>query len=128
MFEFYLSVVPIPAAPILAALVLMLMDIVTGFAQAVKNKVVDSTKMRDGLWHKLGFVAAIVLGIVMEEVLANVTVDVGVQIPTTGVICGFIVVTEVVSIAENIAQLNPVIGEVFGKLLEIKSNSGKGEE
>ena len=126
MFEFYFSVVTIPAAPILAALALMLLDVVTGFAQAVKNKAVDSTKMRDGLWHKLGFAAAIVLGIVMEEVLANVTLDAGIQVPTTGVICGFIVVTEVVSIAENIAQLNPVISDVFGKLLDIKSN-GKCE-
>ena len=128
MFELSITTVTIALAPIVFALIAMALDLVTGFAQAVKNKAVDSTKMRDGLWHKLGFVAAIVVGIVMEECLANVDFGAGVQVqvPTTAVICAFIILTELVSIAENLASISPELSSVFGKILELKSN-GKGE-
>ena len=129
MFELSITVATIALAPIVFALIAMALDLVTGFAGAVKRHEVDSTKMRDGLWHKLGFVAAIVVGIVMEECLANVDFGAGVQVqvPTTAVICAFIILTELVSIAENLASISPELASVFGKILEIKGKEDKDE-
>lgn len=129
MFELSITIATIALAPIVFALIAMLLDLITGFAGAVKRHDVDSTKMRDGLWHKLGFVAAIVVGIVMEECLANVDFGAGVQVqvPTTAVICAFIILTELVSIAENLASISPELASIFGKVLEIKKEEDKDE-
>lgn len=118
MFDMEFVVVAIPVVPVLAALVLELLDVVIGFAAAVKNKCVSSTKMRDGLWHKLGFAAAIVVAALMEEVVANVAL--GVDVPTTMAVCVFVIVAELVSILENLCQLTPELERVFGKVLELK--------
>lgn len=48
------------------ALGFIALDLLTGFAQAVANKTVDSTKMRNGLWHKCGFVLTMLLAALIE--------------------------------------------------------------
>lgn len=118
MFTLDFTLVQIDAVPIVVALVMMVFDIVTGFAQAVFNRDVQSSKMREGLWHKISYVGAIAVGIVMEEAMANFTADVlDFEIPTTFAICAVIVAGEVVSVVENLCRMNPDIDKVFGKLL-----------
>lgn len=80
-------------------------DIVSGFVQAVANKEVDSTKMKQGLWHKCGFLMAICFAILCE--LAMVYADLGFTIPILNAVCMFIIATELVSILENLAKLSP---------------------
>lgn len=121
MFTLEFTMVQINAIPIIVALIMMAMDILTGFAQAVCNHDVQSVKMREGLWHKVGYVGAITVGIVLEEAMANFTIDVlDFEIPTTLAICVVIVVGELVSVVENLCKMNPDIEKVFGKLLETK--------
>ena len=52
--------------PIVVASVMMILDIVTGFAGAAKNQTVESGKMREGLWHKAGFFGLIALAFIYE--------------------------------------------------------------
>ena len=86
-------------------LAFILMDIITGIAQAAKNKELDSSKMRDGLFHKIGFMFAVVLSCLCEY--AMMWLDLGFDIPMIGGVCTFICLTELVSILENIALLAP---------------------
>ena len=90
-------------------LAFILMDIITGIAQAAKNKALDSSKMRDGLFHKIGFMFAVVLSCLCEY--AMIWLDLGFDIPMIGGVCTFICLTELVSILENIALLAPELSE-----------------
>ena len=87
----------------------IVMDVVTGIAQAAKNKVLDSTKMRDGLFHKIGFMFAVVLACLCEYAMG--WLDLGFNIPMIVGVCTFICLTELVSILENIALLAPELSE-----------------
>lgn len=90
-------------------LAFILMDIITGIAQAAKNKELDSSKMRDGLFHKIGFMFAVVLACLCEY--AMIWLDLGFNVPMIGGVCTFICLTELVSILENIALLAPELSE-----------------
>lgn len=81
------------------------LDLITGFAQAVANKTVNSTKMRDGLWHKYGFILTMILAAMIEWAMQYI--DLGFTLPLFVPVCVFIMLTEIVSIFENICKLSP---------------------
>lgn len=81
------------------------MDLVTGIMQAVANKTLDSTKMRSGLWHKCGFIMCVILAALVEWAMQFI--DLGFTLPLFVPVCAFIILTEIVSIFENVCQLSP---------------------
>ena len=83
----------------------VMMDLVTGVMQAVANKTLDSTKMRAGLWHKCGFIMVIILAALVEWSMQFV--DLGFTLPLLIPVCVFIILTEIVSIFENVCKLSP---------------------
>ena len=83
----------------------VVMDIVTGVMQAVANKTLDSPKMRAGLWHKCGFIMTIILDALVEWSMQFI--NLGFTLPLFVPVCVFIILTEVVSIFENVCQLSP---------------------
>lgn len=85
--------------------VFVVMDLVTGIMQAVANKTLDSTKMRSGLWHKCGFIMAVILAALVE--CAMQFIDLGFTLPLFVPVCTFIILTEIVSIFENVCRLSP---------------------
>ena len=87
------------------ALVLMGMDILLGLAGAVKDHSVQSSRMREGLWHKCGSIGLIVLAYVLEVAVDHV--DLGVVFPGVLVVCAYIILMEVGSCLENLVVLNP---------------------
>lgn len=87
------------------ALGFIALDLLTGFTQAVANKTVNSTKMRDGLWHKCGFVLTMLLAAMIEWTMRYI--DLGFTLPLFVPVCVFIILTEIVSIFENICKLSP---------------------
>lgn len=90
-------------AAIVAAFVMM--DLATGIMQAVANKTLDSVKMRDGLWHKCGFILVIILAALVEWAMRFI--DLGFTLPLLVPVCVFIILTEIVSIFENVCKLSP---------------------
>lgn len=100
------------------ALVFIAMDLLTGLAQAVANKRVDSTKMRDGLWHKCGYVFTMILAALIEWTMQYI--DLGFTLPLFVPVCVFIMLTEIVSIFENICKLSPdLAGSKLAQLFKI---------
>ncbi len=95
----------IPWSAITVTCLFMLMDIVTGVAQAIKNKDMSSKVMRNGLWHKGGFMLAIVFSILCMAGMAHM--ELPFELPVCELFCIYIVGCECVSIAENIARINP---------------------
>lgn len=91
------------------AMVFISLDLLTGLAQAVANKTVSSTKMRDGLWHKCGFVLTMLLAALIEWAMQYI--DLGFTLPLFVPVCMFIMLTEIVSIFENICELSPELAD-----------------
>lgn len=110
----------IPWHPIAIAAVMMVLDIITGLAGAAKENAVQSGRMREGLWHKAGYFGLIALAAAYEVATVWINFEVaelGIgmtapEIPAVTAVCAFVVLTEVVSIVENLCVLNPDIARL----------------
>ena len=93
---------------ILVALVFNGLDLITGIVGAVRDgEQIKSSKLRDGLFKKVGFVFCYALGVLINYAETFLTLPFGVDL--VPVICTYAVITEVVSIIENISKINPDI-------------------
>lgn len=108
---------------ILVALVFNGLDLITGIVGAIKDgEQIKSSKLRDGLFKKVGFIFCYALGIVINYAESYLTLPFGVDL--VPVICTYAIITEVVSIVENISKINPdILPEKIKEL--IGYNGGK---
>lgn len=108
---------------ILVALVFNGLDLVTGIVGAIRyGEQIKSSTLRDGLFKKVGFVFCYALGVLINY--AENLLDLPFGVDLVPVICTYAVITEVVSIIENISKINPDI--LPDKLKElIGYNGGK---
>ena len=88
------------------ACVMMVSDVVVGFISAAINNQLSSTKMRQGLLHKVLILILIFVCLAIEIGIGH-TVKLPYDIPTCEVVCGYVIVMELVSILENIARGYP---------------------
>lgn len=110
--------------------VMIVLDVVFGFAGAVKMGDVQSEKLRNGLWHKAGFVGLIALAYVIQWAAAYA--ELGFEVPTVIAVCVYVIVTEAVSVFENLCVLNPVfinspLGTIFRNDEKFQNDSKGGE-
>lgn len=108
---------------LIITLILIVLDLIFGFIGAVKEKKVSSEKLRQGLWHKSGFIGLIALGYIIE--FASNRIELGFEIPTVLGICIYIIVTEIISIFENLCVLNPnlvnsPLGSIFHNVPKVE--------
>ena len=87
----------------------ILLDITSGLVQACYNKTVSSEKLRNGIYHKLGYLFAIVLTLSLEYGIDYL--DLGFEAPIFPLLAAYIVITEAFSVIENILKLNPELAE-----------------
>lgn len=109
---------------IIACLVMMAFDIITGIIAAWKNKDIQSTKMREGLFHKGTLILLIILAWLCELFVMHVP-DLGITIPLVIPTCVIIFAMELVSITENASEINPELKD--SKLLKLFSVSNDVE-
>ena len=127
------SIPPVPLSEaqtwsILLACVMMCADVVVGFIQAVINNRLSSTKMSQGLLHKALILLLIFVCLALEIAITH-TVKLPYDIPTCGVVCGYVIVMELVSILENIARGYPEFAnsQLF-KLFNLSDKDNKEQE
>lgn len=108
---------------ILVALVFNGLDLITGLVGAIRDgEQIKSSKLRDGLFKKVGFVFCYALGVLINYAGNLLTLPFGVDL--VPVICTYAIITEVVSIIENISKINPnILPEKLKEL--IGYNGGK---
>lgn len=103
------------------------LDFITGMIKAFGTKSFTSTKMRHGLYHKVGLVLCILLGVLIDY--AQAYFDFGISLPVATTICAYIVLMEISSIAENILEINPELqGGKIAALFESFRNDDKNDE
>lgn len=88
---------------------LMLLDILLGYAAAVKTKSVKSAKMREGLWHKTGEMGIVAVGDVLDGMMLG-GIDMPFSAPVTTAMIVYLAINEAVSCMENAVKLDPELG------------------
>lgn len=111
--------------PILIACIFHGLDILTGFVSCIKRHDIKSSKMRDGLFKKVGFLFCYALAWTVDKYGYIIGISIGIRILPAVVL--YSVITEIVSILENISEINPDLPE--NKLLSLfHINQKDGEE
>lgn len=109
---------------ILVALVFNGLDLITGIVGAIRDgEQIKSSKLRDGLFKKVGFIFCYMLGIAINYAETYLTLPFGVDL--VPVICTYAIITEVVSIIENISKINP---DILPDKLKTLIGYSKGDE
>lgn len=107
---------------IAVALVFNATDLATGIISAVKEHNLQSSKLRDGIFKKVGFLICYFLALMIDtygyEVGFNLNVDL---LP---VVLGFVCLTETISVIENLAKITDIVPE---KLLSLFRINKEGE-
>jgi len=85
----------------------IVLDILSGLLKAYKRKELNSSLMREGLYHKMAFILMIALAFLCDY--GQQFVDIGFSIPITKGVCVYVIVTEIGSNIENISSINPKI-------------------
>ena len=102
----------------------MLIDYATGSAAALRAGTWSSKTARDGIWHKLGSAAAVIVAGILDVVIGHLLANVpGVELPFTYTVllCPLVVVwyflTEAGSIIENIGDLGAPVPAWLSKMI-----------
>lgn len=107
------------------ALAFMVIDVFTGVLKAVKNKELNSTKAREGIYKKASFILFIAFGYLADYAMHYV--DMGFNFPAAATICTLIIVTEAISILENLGQINPDLVKLVAPFLSALNKKEEGE-
>ena len=111
--------------PIIVALVFNALDLITGIITAVKNKEIQSAKLRDGLFKKIGFMLCYFVAWLVDTQGIRIGFQFGVSI--LPIIILYVCTTELVSIIENICKINnDILPEKLMELFHIEDTK-KGE-
>lgn len=89
---------------ILVALSFNVVDLITGFISALYNKDIQSSRLRDGLFKKVGFIFCYLLAFMVDTEGKLIGLNLGVDI-LPGIIT-VAVITEISSVIENICKIN----------------------
>jgi len=96
----------------------ILIDILSGLLKSLKMKTWSSTTMREGLFHKMGFVIIIALAVLCDY--GQRYLGIGFVIPITKAVCVYVIVTEIGSVVENVSAINPTLVDARIKAFFIK--------
>ena len=94
---------------IILVFILIVLDIASGIAAAFVNKTIDSSAMRRGLWHKASYLLVILLASTLEWAVSagGPALGIGLDLPIVVPTCLYLGLTEISSIGENLAQIDP---------------------
>ena len=107
---------------IAVALVFNATDLVTGIISAIKGHDLQSSKLRDGIFKKVGFLICYFLALMIDLYGSEVGFHLNVELLPV-VLC-FVCLTETISIIENLAKITDILPE---KLLSLFHISKEGE-
>lgn len=107
---------------IAVALVFNATDLVTGIISAIKGHDLQSSKLRDGIFKKVGFLICYFLALMIDLYGAEVGFNLNVEL--LPVVLSFVCLTETISVIENLAKITDIVPE---KLLSLFYINKEGE-
>ena len=100
-------------------------DIITGIIEGLYKGEINSTKLRQGLYHKLSEIICIIGAYLLE--IGVKYIDLGINLHLLNIVSVYICTMELVSIIENICEINPSLAKLFKPYLE-KLKGGKNDD
>lgn len=105
----------------------MVFDYISGIAKGLVKKEFSSSILRLGLWHKLAYVIALIVVIALEMFCFRIGFTI--PIPLYSFVLLYIAFTEIVSILENLGEINPKLqNNGFMKLFSFVKESDAIEQ
>ena len=107
--EVFLSIVrdnQIVQVALTAVLLLMLLDVIFGVANAILHKEFSSEKMRHGIAHKCASFGFMLVGIIVDGCILG-GFDLGYTAPVLTAICAYLAIMEIASLLETFCKMNP---------------------
>lgn len=92
----------------------MVGDIISGLIKAWHDHDIKSNMLRHGLFHKIAFIGVIFLSQALEWT-ADMIPEIDLNMPLTSAVCAYVILTEIVSILENLKAINPDIGGITNR-------------
>lgn len=112
---------------LIIVLVFILFDILTGIIKAIYKEGLNSTYLRQGLFHKLSEIIALIGSYGLEFAINYI--ELGIDIPVFKCVSGYIALMELISIIENLCEINPKLYKLFSPYLEkMKGSENNGTE
>lgn len=109
---------------ILAVLVFIIMDYITGTIDAIMHGNLSSTKMREGLGHKFAYLCVFFIAWFIDFETNHI--DIGFHNALTPIVTIGIVLIELSSIIENIGKINPELAQA--KFMKIFTDYNKEDD
>lgn len=106
------------------ALLFNLTDLVTGLIAAVKAKELQSSKLRDGIFKKIGFLICYFLALMIDTYGSEVGFVLEVKL--LPIVLAFVCLTEVASIIENISKITDILPEKLLSIFHISKEDNNG--
>ena len=116
----------VPMRSLIVALIFIAFDIISGLVGALKNGNYKSSVMRNGLFHKVGEIFAIIFSYGCEEMFPFVGITVNLPICQSVLI--YIIIMETGSIVENITNISPELKNILGKVFKSYRNDDSTSE
>jgi toxin secretion/phage lysis holin len=98
--------------------ILIFSDVLTGYLKAFRNKKINSSISRDGYIKKVGWIVALILGVLLDYFI-----HVHIFLFGTAIVC---ITTEAISVYENLSDIGVKLP--FAKYFEKVKDSVDGEE
>ena len=111
---------------IICMFLFIMLDVISGVAAAYARREIESPKLRQGLWHKAGYIFVLFCSIVVEWAMNN-GMDLGFNLPLVMPICVWISLMEIVSPLENAARINPDLANIpgFERLKDVEKETSE---
>lgn len=100
---------------VILVVVFMMVDVLTGVLKALKNKELSSTKAREGMYKKASFILFVCFGYLAD--FAMDYVDMGFKFPAAITISTLVILTEAISVLENLGSINPDLVKMVAPFL-----------
>lgn len=94
---------------VFAVIFFVIVDYVTGIANAILHDNLSSEKMRQGLWHKFAYLMLTLVAYCVDMI--NLHVQLGLPVSVFVCTVGGISLIELTSILENITAINPELAD-----------------
>lgn len=102
---------PIAQVGVAAVLLLTLLDVLFGLANAAMHKEFSSKKMREGIGHKCVSFGFLLVGIIVDGTIIG-GFELGYNAPVLTAICAYLCIMEIASLLETFLKMNPKLKDV----------------
>ena len=111
---------------VVAWVVCMVIDYAAGSAAALRAGEWSSKSARDGIWHKLGSVVAVMVAAILDTVIGHLLANLpGVELPFTytvllcPVVLVWYILTEMGSIVENVGEMGAKVPAFLKNIIAV---------